>query len=286
MNTYTSMHDTVGTLQTLPAMPKTALEILSIELATDKGNELLLKAIEKDLAISARVIGLANSPLFGTSRKILTVADAATVLGIKRVKMVALGFAMMTSVKRNPHGQLNVLRLWQHSMAVALAMEALSSAMPKDMRPSGEEIYLAGLLHDIGFLILEYIDPELSNRFHARLATETELSACELEDEMLEMNHCELGALLAEHWNLTDVIVAVLRYHHQDVVNADLPGKTLIAMTCLAEKLLPTFCMDKAPPTVIGIQEWQALGISEDRVAEIEAEMRSRAEEISSAFPG
>lgn len=286
MNTPASMHDTVGTLQTLPAMPKTALDILSIELATDRGNELLLKAIEKDLAISARVIGLANSPLFGTSRKILTVADAATVLGIKRVKMVALGFAMMTSVKRNPHGLLNVLHLWQHSMAVALAMDALSGAMPKEMRPSGEEIYLAGLLHDMGFLILEYVDPELSNRFHARLANETELSSCELEAEMLEMNHCELGALLAEHWNLTDVIVAVLRYHHQDALHMDLPGKTLVAMTSLAEKLLPTFCMDKAPPTVIGTQEWQALGISEDRVAEVEAQMRSRAEEISSAFAG
>jgi HD-like signal output (HDOD) protein len=285
VNTTTSLHHTVGTLQTLPAMPKTALEILSIELATDKGNELLLKVIEKDLAISARIIGLANSPLFGTSRKILTVGDAATVLGIKRVKMVALGFAMMSSVSRNPSGLLNVLHLWQHSMAVVLAMDALSRAMPREMRPADEEIYLAGLLHDIGFLILEYVDPELSNRFHARLAVETVLSSIELEAEMLEMSHCELGELLAEHWNLTDVIVAVLRYHHSDTLPPDAPGKTLVAMTNLAEKLLPTFCMNNSAPPAITAQEWQALGIAEDRIAEVEALMRERAEEISSAFP-
>lgn len=279
------MHHTVVMLQTLPVMPKTALEILSIELASDRGNELLLKVIEKDPAISARVIGLANSPLFGTSRKILTVGDAATVLGIKRVKMVALGFAMMSSVTHHPPGLLNVMRLWQHSMAVALAMDALSGAMPQEKRPTAEEIYLAGLLHDIGFLILEYVDPELSNSFHARLASETVLSAIELEAQMLEMNHCELGALLAEHWNLTDVIVAVLRHHHSVVLPPDAPGKTLVSMTNLAEKLLPTFCMDKLIPPDIAVAEWQELGIAEDRIEKVEALMRERAAEISSAFP-
>lgn len=276
-----NMHYTVGTLQSLPAMPKTAHEILSIELASDKGNELLLKLIEKDPTISARIIGLANSPLFGTSRKIMTVGDAATVLGIKRVKMVALGFAMMSSVTRNPPGLLNVLHLWQHSMAVAVAMDALSKAMPREMRPPDEDIYLAGLLHDIGFLVLEYVDPELSNRFHARLAVVDTLPDIEIEDEMLEINHGELGALLAEHWNLADSIVAVLRHHH---AACPVAGNTLIAMTRLAEKLLPTFAMAEPKPSGIELCEWQALGIAWDRVDAVEIAMRTRAEEIASAF--
>lgn len=276
-----NLHYTVGTLESLPAMPKTAQEILSIELASDKGNELLLKLIEKDLAISARIIGLANSPLFGTSRKIMTVGDAATVLGIKRVKMVALGFAMMSSVTRNPPGLLNVLQLWQHSMAVAVAMDALSKAMPREMRPPDEDIYLAGLLHDIGFLVLEYMEPELSNRFHARLAVVGTLPDIEIEDEMLEINHGELGALLAEHWNLADTIVAVLRHHH---AACPVAGNTLISMTRLAEKLLPTFAMAEQKPSGIELCEWQALGIAEESVAAAEAAMRTRAEEIAAAF--
>jgi HD-like signal output (HDOD) protein len=59
------MHRSVGLLQSLPAMPGNAQKILSIELATDKGDELLLKLIGQDMVISARIIGLANSPLFG-----------------------------------------------------------------------------------------------------------------------------------------------------------------------------------------------------------------------------
>lgn len=278
-----SAFQNVDVLESLPAVPAIARKILSINLATDSGNDMLLKLVEKDPAISARIIGLANSPLFGTSVKIRTAHDASTVLGIKRIKMVALSFAMISSLTRNPPGLLNVTHLWQHSMSVALAMDALSKAMPKEMRQPDEDIYLAGLLHDIGFLVLEYIDPDLSNRFHARLATETERQAPEIEAEMLEMNHCELGALLARHWNLAEVIVAVIRHHHTNDLPENAAGRTLSLMTNLTEKLLPTFGMSEATHANIAIEEWQSLGIAADNAAEVEAAMRKRAEEIASA---
>lgn len=278
------MHQIVASLQSLPAMPETARKILSIELASDRGNELLLRLIEKDLAISARVIGLANSPLFGSSRKIMTIGEAAIVLGIKRVKMVALGFAMMSSMTRNPRGLLNRPQLWQHSMAVALAMDALSAAMPLKMRPPNDEIYLAGLLHDIGFLVLEYVDPELSNRFHESLANADSGQDSELEAQLLETNHCELGALLAEQWNLTGSIIAVLRYHHSEGGAKNLSAHTLIAMTNLAEKLLPTFGLNETDSSEISAAEWHSLGIIEAQIEPVEALMRQRAKEISSAI--
>jgi HD-like signal output (HDOD) protein len=117
-------------------MPQIAKEIMAINLANDKGNSALLKLIEQDPAISARVIGLANSPLFGTNRKILSVTDAAAVLGIKKVKMIALSFAMISFMNSKTNSALNILQLWQHSMAVALAMDALSRAMPPSLRPA------------------------------------------------------------------------------------------------------------------------------------------------------
>lgn len=262
----------------LPVMPKIAQEILSINLAADEGDELLLELIMKDPAISARITGLANSPVFHTSRKILTLSDAAAVLGIKRIKMISLGFAMVSSMPRKPPGLLDVLSLWRHSMALTLAMEVLSQAMPAGRRPPDEEMYLAGLLHDIGFLVLDYVDVELSNRFHARLAAEGgRVSSTELEAQMLEMNHCELGALLAEYWNLTANIVAVMRYHHSGRVPDghvnDAAGQTLVAMSYLAQRLLPTFGMREVPTSDIKIEEWHALGIAEDQTEELESNM-------------
>lgn len=284
MNAPTTLRINVDALQALPALPKIAHQILSIKLATDKGDEMLLKLIEKDPAISARIVGLANSPLFGTSRKIMAVSDAASVLGIKRIKMVALSFAMMSSITRKPAGFLDVTHLWQHSMAIALAMDTLSQAMPKEMRPPDEEIYLSGLLHDIGFLVLEYINPELSNRFHARLAAEGVSRYSELEAEMLEINHCELGALLAEHWNLAQSIVAVLRHHHSSDGPANAVGQPLIAMINLTGRLFPCFGDEESVQADIEIEKWLALGISADKVHEIEAAMRKRTEEIASSM--
>jgi putative nucleotidyltransferase with HDIG domain len=146
----------------------------------------------------------------------MSIHDAAAVLGINRIKMIAMSFAMVSSMSSNRGGTLNIIQLWQHSMSVAMAMEVLSRAMPVDIRPPSEEIYLAGLLHDIGFLVLQYINPDLSNRFHARIAAETSRSFDEIEAEMLEISHSELGALLAQHWNLGETIVAVLRHHHSN----------------------------------------------------------------------
>ncbi len=284
MNYSTTLHHTVDLLEALPAMPKIAHEILSLKMATENSDDLLLKLIEKDPAISARVIGLSNSPLFGTSRKIMSIHDAASVLGLKRIKMIALSFAMVSSMNANRGGLLNVMQLWQHSMAVALAMDELSLAMPEELRPPHEEIYLAGLLHDIGFLVLEYVDPELSNRFHVRLASDTEHSIEEIESEMLEVSHSELGALLAQHWNLGDVIIAVLRHHHSGnaVYTAEQPPLTIMAD--LAERLLPPLGgLEKTSPE-IEIEAWLALGIPADKIDAVETAMRTRAAEIAAAI--
>jgi HD-like signal output (HDOD) protein/AmiR/NasT family two-component response regulator len=282
--THAPLQSTVKLLEELPALPKIAHEILSMKLSTDEGNDLLLKLVKKDPAILARIIGMANSPLFGASKKIETVGGAAAVLGINRIKMVALGFAMISSMNRKPPGLLDVTYLWQHSMVFALAMDNLAKAMPPGKRPPEEEIYLAGLLHDIGFLVLDYVDPDLSDRFHAaRLGTGAGRPVMELEAELLETNHCELGALLAEHWNLPATIVAILRYHHSDNVAPDAVGQPLIAMTSLMEKLLPTF--DMLQPDLSGMDagKWLALGIAADRADKIEAAMRKYAQEFVSA---
>ncbi len=278
-NASASMHKAIESLLALPPMSKIAQGILAINLATDQGDELLIKLITKDAAISARVIGLANSPMFRTSRQILTMSDAAAVLGIKRIKMIALGFALTATLSRKHAGLLNVAQLSQHSMAVALAMDVLAKAMPRKMRPMDEEIYLAGLLHDIGYLVLDYVDPELSNRFHARLAA---VPVAELEAEMLETNHCELGALLGERWGLSANIIDVMRYHHADDFPNDAAGQPLIAMANIAEKLLPTFDMHE--PQEVGIEQWHALGVADEQIDGLVAAMGRCVDEAAQAL--
>jgi putative nucleotidyltransferase with HDIG domain len=248
-------------LHALPPIPEIAREILALNLVTEEGEAALLKLIEKDPPISAKVIGLANSPLFRTSKRIASMHDAAALIGVRRVKMTALSFAMMASMLRHPPGVLNVHNIWQHSMAVTMWMHAISQHMPEERRPEDEEVFLAGLLHDIGFLVLDFIAPKLSDKFHVALAAETSHTAEELESQMLTMSHCEMGAELAQRWGLGDRVIAVLRYHHRPDDEHAAIGQPLVKMVNLAEKLIPTFFRQNTAESDIAPEEWQALGI-------------------------
>lgn len=282
MNSAASLRQALDHLGTLPPIPRTAQKILSLKINSDEGERALLELIEKDPPILTRVIGLANSPLFGTGRKILGLNEAATILGSKRIKMVALSFAMMSSMTRKASGGLDIQGLWQHSLSVSMTMDTLARLMPRDLRPSDDEIYLAGLLHDIGFLVLDYLSPQLSDAFHARLAVQPQCTVEELEAEMLETSHGELGAELGRHWNLPETIVSVLQYHHAPGHGAA-SRQPLVAMANLAEKLLPTFGMVEPVPMDIADGEWQSLGIDPAKADEIRAKVQEHVRNVSAA---
>lgn len=274
-----NLPNALALLETLPALPQIALEIMAIKLAGNQGNESLLKVINQDPAILAKTIGLANSPLFGSAKEIVTLKDAVTILGVNRIKLIALSFAMLSSLAKPGARILDVKNLWQHSMAVALALEELAKVMPLAQRPSEDELYLAGLLHDIGFLVLEYIDPKSSIRFHtARISAAGERLTSDLEAELLEMNHTELGAMLGKNWHLSERIIAVIRHHH-DGIAKDAVGQPMITMANLVEKLLPTFDMAEQIQPEIEQKEWQELEIPNEKIASVSAKIRQRAQE-------
>ncbi len=276
MNAATELHQALERIGSLPPVPLVAQRILSLKINSDQSDRALLQLIEQDPPILARVIGLANSPLYGTNRKILTLHDATAILGSKRIKMIALSFAMMSSMSRKSAGHLDINKLWQHSLSVALTMDTLARMMPSDRRPTEDEIYLAGLLHDIGFMVLDYLDPDLSDRFHARLSSEPGCTMEALETGMLEISHGELGAELAHHWNLPKSIATVLRYHHTPNDPSAADGQPLVSMAGLAEKLLPTFGIMEPVVPEIDSETWLTLGIDPTKAEEIKALVQAR----------
>lgn len=271
-----AIHD----LDTLPAMPVIAQKILALNLDTDEGEWAMLKLIEQDPQIAAKIVGLANTPLFGTSKPVTSVADAAMLLGITRVKSVTMGIAVMSSLAKKSVSKLDVQGLWLHSLAVALALRTISKAMPPNKRPRDDEIFLAGLLHDIGYMVLNYLDPERSDELHARFAAEQDRSSAEIEAELLEMNHSELGAELARHWELPDSVVTILRYHHEPKNKFAAASQPMTSMVNLAERILPSFGILEHASPEIGPEEWSALGIAPAKAEDLVVQIRAQAEEV------
>lgn len=270
----------VRNLNSLPAMPVIAQKLLALKLDSDEGERQMMMLIAQDPMISAKIIGLANSPLLGASRHITAVKDAAMMLGLTRVKSVATGIAVMSLVNK-PIGRFDPQELWMHNLGVAFAMLPVVRAMPARNRPADDLIFLAGMLHDIGYLALAHLDPKRSDDLHTRLVIEESRPAIEVERELLEVTHDELGAELAKHWNLPEEIVAVIRYHHTPDAEEASVAQPLVRIVNITERLIPSFGLREFVGHQIAAEEWEALGIAPEQTEEIASQAAEQAEQAT-----
>lgn len=263
-------------LDSLPAMPAIAQKLLLLQLDTDAGEAEFLRLIEQDPQISAKVIGLANSPVYGT-RHVVSLSEAVIMLGLNRVKSVAIGIAALSALGGASEGKLKTKELWMHSLSVALAMSTIAHAMPVRNRPQEDLLFFAGLMHDIGYMALSHMDAKASDTLHEQLQQAPLRMLLKIETALLGMTHAEIGAELAQHWHLPDDIVTLIRRHHDggDCENTEIP--VLVRLVWVAEQMLGEFGVLKAAETVIPEQHWLLLGIDPEEAEDI----RSRVCEVA-----
>ena len=284
MNTSTTpvnLREAIKNLDSLPALPFIAQKLLTLDTSTDEGQKQLLSLIEQDPQILAKIIGLANAPVLGSSRKISSVSEAALVLGINKVKSVATGIAIMSIQNKTSTGNLNLQDLWMHNLGIAFAMLAIGRAMPRQIRPQDDYIFLAGMLHDIGYIALAHLDPQRSNELHTYQAAAPTRSALEIEKSLVDICHDELGAELARQWNLPNEIISVIRYHHTPDAPEAPKDQPLIRMVYIAEKMLPSFGMGERVDAGIHDSDWEALSISPSNAEEILIQAAEQADQAS-----
>lgn len=252
----------LGNLELLPAMPDIAHKLLALPLDTEAGEAQMLSLVEQDPQIFARVVGMANSPAMGVGRKINSIKDAAMLLGLTRLKSVAIGIATMSKLLNQPAGKnFDPHDLWTHSMTVAIVMNVIAQKMPKHIRPDDNQIFLAGLLHDIGLMVLHHVDPEASDELHRQLRLNPTCPINELELELLGMTHNYIGAQLVRHWHLPDDVVDVVALHHSPRCGSEGLSNPLIRLVNIAEKLLPDFGISEHTHEAIEESEWRELCI-------------------------
>lgn len=260
----------LNNLDSLPAMPITAQKLLALPLDTDAGEAQMLTLIGQDPQIFAKLIGLANSPAMGVTRKISTVQEASMVLGLSKVKSVAIGIASLSGMgKMRPGKFFDPNALWLHSMTIAMVMRTIAQAMPRKMRPNEDQIFLAGLLHDIGFMALHHLDPIISDELHQLINSHPERSICDLEFELLGVTHGYIGAQLAKHWHLPNEITSVIGFHHPPFVHEIAAENPTALLVSIAERLLNDFGIAENTQAEIPDSDWELLGIDPDEAGEI-----------------
>lgn len=200
----TSALRAASALKSLPPFPPVAGKVISLLADESVSFREIADTLSTDAALSAEVLRMANSPLFGPRYSVSSILHALAVLGVRRLTGLVLTLSMSKFLKRAAAGDV-MARSWRHNLACALAAKQFAHSFARD----ANEAYNAGLFHDAGRLAFLMVDP----RFYQ------EIAGCEVDLRALELahfgvDHCDAGAWVIEQWQLPEAYVEVARHHH------------------------------------------------------------------------
>jgi diguanylate cyclase (GGDEF)-like protein len=192
----------------LPSLPAIALEVINLA-QQDVGMNRIAETLQRDPALSSKILKIANSPFYGQSQTIGTISRALVVLGLNSVKTLALGFSLVATLKHPGKTDFDYVGYWRRSLYTATAARILSQNVRTARR---EEAFLGGLLQDVGVVAMSQA---LGDQYAALVQQvgSDHASLRGLEQKALGLDHSEVGAALAEAWNLPPLLVAPIRYH-------------------------------------------------------------------------
>jgi len=211
----------------LPSLPTIALEVIELVQQRDIDIRQIASTIQMDPALASKILKTVNSSFYGQSHQISTISHALVVLGLNSVKTLALSFSRVTNLKQAGDEEFDHMAFWKRSLYTAAAARAIAKQIGLVEQ---EEIFLGGLMQDLGMLTL---DQTLGAEYREAIApAEGEHRKIrKLEIQQFECDHCEVGAALAERWNLPPLLIAPIRYHE---IPAKAPQEVAKIVQCVA----------------------------------------------------
>lgn len=201
------VYEQLISLESLPPMPATAARLLTMVFDPDVDIDRLAATIHADPALTAKVLGTANSAYYAPNQPVLTVKQAIIhVLGLRMVGNLALGITLNGALDNRRCRRFDATRYWIMALGTAELSSGLARAATLDDKPDSDAAYLAGLLHSIGELLLVHLQPERMNDVLRRIDDRPELNAVEIEREIIGIDRWAAGAMLCRHWELPSIV--------------------------------------------------------------------------------
>jgi putative nucleotidyltransferase with HDIG domain len=201
-----------------------------MEIITDENSSAvdLAAEIAKDASLTAKILKMVNSAYYGFYREISKVSDAVVVLGFNEIRRLSLAISVLDRFG----GKAGVQRVafWNHSFSCA----AMSDILAGEWRLQDQSAFTAGLLHDIGKMILDQYFPDMFSAIQER-EQERSLTASEAEISLYGFDHAVIGYWLSERWNLPINLGEAIRCHHRPEEATEMPE--LARLVHVADKL-------------------------------------------------
>ncbi|MBN2331640.1 MAG: HDOD domain-containing protein [Deltaproteobacteria bacterium] len=223
--------EVINTIDELPTLPSVYQEIMSLIEENADFNR-IVEVVEKDPAITAKVLQVANSAYF--RNKTASLKRAAVYIGLMNLKDIVLGCSVFQVLTGKQAGKLSLENIWEHSLRsnqmVHQFYERVHDEKIDDTKAS------AGLLHDIGFLVMLRYFPEQFAAIMERHQHQPAVPLISIEQEVMGVNHAQLGAYLLNWWNMPQPIIEATLYHHEPESDA-VVDRELVSQLALADAI-------------------------------------------------
>jgi HD-like signal output (HDOD) protein len=202
----------IGQIEDLPTLPRTVLKITELVNNPRSSAKDLARIITDDQVLTARLLKLVNSSFYGFPQRISTVTGAIVLLGFDAIRNLLLTTSVFDMFSTNKKlSKFNQEKFWDHSLGCAVGAKVIGNMMRHDKI---EELFVAGLLHDIGKIVEMMFLPKQFSKI-ADYVNDKHTLMRTAEEAILGYTHAEIGKLLGERWNLPPKLISIIAHHHQ-----------------------------------------------------------------------
>lgn len=269
----------VDKIDTIPSLPVVVAEGLRVIDSVDAGPKELAEVLYKDQSLTTTILKFANSAYYGFNRKISTITEAIVILGFNTIRSLLLAASVQRTVGGEIKGyELAQGELWKHSIICAMTARSIARRVGF---PGVEQAFIAGLIHDIGKVILSI---HVASQFDElmTIVSEQNTNFSQAEKELFGVDHAQIGGLVAERWNLPEDLVDAIAHHHlpDEVVEI----KTITAVVHVADALCLMLGVGLGSDGLlyqVNAQALDLLGLSETTIQEIMLEINDFAVDSS-----
>jgi len=236
----------------------------------------MASVIGKDVNLSAKLLKIVNSAFYGFPSRVETLTRAVSILGTKQLSTLAIGVNILTAFNNIPDSPIDMKSFWEHSIACGTLSRIIASY--KGIQNT-ERLFLAGLIHDIGRLVLYNYAP-IHARSTLQKAIRNNRFLYEIEHETLSFNHTTLGAMLLRKWKLPKSLENTVEHHHSPQNSQDPLEPAIVHLADIVTIALGIGSSGERFVPPIEPEAWECIGLSPNILSSIIDQLDNQLEEM------
>jgi putative nucleotidyltransferase with HDIG domain len=271
-------------IDTLVSLPEIAMRVNQIADDPHSTAEDMGKVVAQDPALSVRMLKIANSPIYGLRKEIDTITRAVALLGLDEIRNLVLTTTVGKAFDGISNNLITMHDFWHHSLYCGLLAQILAK---KAGLKTSDTLFVAGLLHDIGQLVMFNRAPEKSSQAILMLTdTVADMDMHESERRVFGFDHMQVGARLIHNWHLSPLLEECVAYHHEPTRAKQFPKEVAVVHIANAVAVMAEFDStdDDYEVPHIDPHAWEITGLNQEILAAVIKDAQEEIAEVESTL--